>query len=200
MIAFRRGFTFVEAIMVTVIAVVVMLAVQNIFSHAVKSSLKGQDNLDSIRAASRILSELRKDLLEFKTIATEVGTVEIPVGVDAIGAGVIYSSILFIEKKEETVTYSINEVGDKMFVEKVTQRIGASPKKESFGVPRMKAFEVVYVKIENSSPAGSEFNGQLIVKLVVQSDDPRFPSKKIAVSSAFFPEKLQDSDWNYLSF
>lgn len=78
----NRGFTFVEAIMVTVIAVVVMLAVQNIFSHAVKSSLKGQDNLDSIRAASRILSELRKDLLEFKTIATEVGTVEIPSGVD----------------------------------------------------------------------------------------------------------------------
>lgn len=198
---FRKyGFTFVEAIIVTVIAVVVMMAIQSLFSHAVKSSLKGQDSLDTMRAASRIFSELRKDLLEFKTIATAADSVLISAEDDKIDATTKYSTILQIERKDETIVYSLCEAGGKKYVERASQKLGAPVRKVSFGVPRMKTFEVVYVKVENTSGAGKERIGQLCVNLVVQSDDPRFPTRKLSVSSAYFPEKLQESDWNYLSF
>jgi len=194
-----RAFTFVEIIVVTVIAVFVMMAVQGLFSHAVKSSLKGQDNLETMRAASRIFSELRKDLLEFKSIATAVDSAEITAGETSIGDYIEFSTILQIERKNETIVYSLCEQDGRKYVERTVQEIGVPPRKSSFGVPRMKAFEVVYLKIENSSAAGSEKTGQLIVRLVIQSDDPRFPSKRLEVSSSYFPEKLQETDWNYLA-
>lgn len=195
----RSGFTFVEAMIVTVIAVVVMMAIQSLFSHAVRSSLKGQDSLDTMRAASRIFSELRKDLLEFKSISTAVDSVLISSDEDKIFPEAEYSTILQIERKEETIVYSLCEVGGKKYVERASQKIGAPVRKVSFGVPRMKAFEVIYVKVENLSAAGGELTGQLNVNLVIQSDDPRFPSRKLSVSSAYFPEKLQETDWNYLA-
>lgn len=196
----NRAFTFVEALVVSVVAVVVMLSVQNLFSHAVRSSIKGQDNLDTMRAASRIFSELRKDLLEFRTIATSVDSVLIELSEDQLDSSYEYSSILQIERKEETIVYSLVDVDGRKFVERVSQKIGSKLSRSSFGVPRMKAFEVLYVKVENDSAAGAEKSGQLLVNLVIQSDDPRFPSKKLSVSSSFFPEKLQETDWNYLAF
>ena len=176
------------------------MGIQSRFSHGVKSSLKGQDSLDTMRAASRIFSELRKDLLEFKSIATAVDSVLISSDDYRFDPSTKYSTILQIERKDQTIVYSLCEVGGKKYVERASQKPGDSVRKVSFGVPRMKTFEVVYVKVENYSGAGKERIGQLCVNLVVQSDDPRFPTRKLSVSSAYFQEKLQESDWNNLSF
>jgi prepilin-type N-terminal cleavage/methylation domain-containing protein len=46
----KKGFTLVEAMIVTIIACSLMIAIHAFFSHAVRSTMKGQDNLDSIRA------------------------------------------------------------------------------------------------------------------------------------------------------
>jgi type II secretory pathway pseudopilin PulG len=196
----RKAFTLVEAMMVTVIAVFVMMSMQGLFSHAVRSSLKGQDNLETMRAASRIFSELRKDLLEFKSLATAVDSVEIPVDKWSIGDDIEFSTILQIERKNEVIVYSLCEENGRKYVERASQEPGSPVKRVSFGVPRMKSFEVVYLKIENNSLAGTEKSGQIVVNLVIQSDDPRFPTQKLSVSSSYFPEKLQETDWNYLVF
>ena len=62
------GFTMVEALVITVVGSILLLTIQTLFSRSVKSTLKGQDNLETIRAASQLFSELRKDLLACHSI------------------------------------------------------------------------------------------------------------------------------------
>jgi type II secretory pathway component PulJ len=62
--------TLVETMIVTIIAGSLMMVIHTFFSHVVRSSMKGQDNLDLIRTASQIFSSLRRDLLQFNTLNT----------------------------------------------------------------------------------------------------------------------------------
>ena len=195
-----KGFTFVEAVIVTTIAVFIMLAVQQLFSHAVRSSLKGQDNLETMRAAGRIFSELRKDLLEFKTISTASASYHVNLDQTTLTDNIQGSDIIQIERKNEVIIYSLYEEKGKKYIERASKKIGEQVRKKRFGVPRMQSFDIVYLKVDNKSGKGLEKSGQIIVNLVIQSENKTFASKKLKVSTSYFPEKLQETDWNYLAF
>ncbi len=196
-----RGFTFVEAIIVTVIACAVMLTIQAFFSHAVRTTLKGQDNLDSIRAASQLFASLRKDMLQFTSLSTQGARSQIDLGMADIPATATYSNILRIKRPKEVVTYSLVTSGSKHYVERVLQSPDLpNPQKKLFGVPRMKDFGVMYLILPNKINSVVKNVGQLMVKLTIDSEDSRFPSREINLNSVFFSERLADSDWNYLDF
>lgn len=197
---YKAGFTFTEALVVTVIACSMMIVVQSIFSHTVRVTMKGQDNLDSIRAASQIFSSLRRDMLNFVTLSTGGAKTTIAVGESEIPATATYSQILSLKKPTERITYSLVESGGKHYVERVLQSAGSPPQKRTFGVPRMKDFGVLYVRTPNQIGSLIKNVGQLVVKIAIDSEDARFPSAEVKLSSVFFSDRLADSDWNYLDF
>lgn len=193
----KRAFTLVEAIVISALTVVIMLAIQNFFSHTVKSSLKGQDNIDSISAVCKILSELRKDLLEFEGIQTDSDTVKISTDKDSIEPDATFATIICVMKRDHGITYGLTEYGDSSIIERSSVS-GREIIQKSFGGTRLRSFDLLCVINENNRFKGIDTYGQIAVNLVVQSDNKNFPGLKISVETAFFPEQLQESDWNPL--
>lgn len=197
----RQGFTFTEAMVVTVIACGLMIVIQGLFSHTVKVTMKGQDNLDSIRAASQLFSSLRRDMLQFVSLSTGGAKTTIDLGEDEIPDTATYSKILSLKKQTERITYSLVENSGKNYVERVLQTAAnPAPQRKLFGVPRMKDFGVLYIRTPNKINSLVKSVGQLLVKITVDSEDARFPSREVKLSSVFFSDRLADSDWNYLDF
>ncbi len=194
----RRAFTFVEAVIVTLIACVIMIAIQALFSHAIRSTVKGTDNLDSIRAASRLFSTLRADLIQLKSFSTNGAVSTIELSENEIPATATFSSILQISTSIATITYSLVGTPGRQSVERAVQKISSPVEKKKFGVPRMRSFEIMYVRIKNQIGSTPKETGQLLVNIVIQSENKNLPSKIVKLSSIFFPERLTESDWNYL--
>lgn len=197
----QRGFTFVEAMIVTVIACGLMIVIQSLFSHTVKVTMKGQDNLDSIRAASQLFSSLRRDMLQFVSLSTGGARATIALGSSEIPDTATFSTILTLKKQTDRITYTLVENGGKNYIERVLQTSSnPAPQRKLFGVPRMKDFGVLYVLSPNKVNSLVKNVGQLLVKVTVDSEDARFPSKEVKLTSMFFSDRLADSDWNYLDF
>ncbi|MGM0599529.1 MAG: PulJ/GspJ family protein [Candidatus Rifleibacteriota bacterium] len=196
-----KGFTMVETMIVTIIACSLMIAIHAFFSHAVRSTMKGQDNLDSIRAASQIFSSLRKDLLQFNTLSTDGAITTVALGNQDLPGTATCSSIIELRRPKETITYSLIDDSGKKFVERISQDLTTGDTNQKlFGVPRMKEFKIMYITTPNQINSITRNVGQIMVNLVIDSDDKRFASKEINLTSVFFSEKLTDSDWNFLSF
>ena len=197
----QRGFTFVEAMIVTVIACSLMIVIQSLFSHTVKVTMKGQDNLDSIRAASQLFSSLRRDMLQFVSLSTGGARATIALGNSEIPDMATFSTILTLKKQTDRITYTLVENGGKNYIERVLQTpSNPAPQRKLFGVPRMKDFGVIYLLSPNKINSLVKNVGQLLVKVTVDSEDTRFPSKEVKLTSVFFSDRLADSDWNYLDF
>ncbi len=197
----QSGFTFVEAMIVTVIACGLMIVIQSLFSHTVKVTMKGQDNLDSIRAASQLFSSLRRDMLQFVSLSTGGARATIALGSSEIPDTATFSTILTLKKQTDRITYTLVENGGKNYIERVLQTpSNPAPQRKLFGVPRMKDFGVLYVLSPNKVNSLVKNVGQLLVKVTVDSEDARFPSKEVKLTSVFFSDRLADSDWNYLDF
>ncbi len=197
----QRGFTFVEAMIVTVIACSLMIVIQSLFSHTVKVTMKGQDNLDSIRAASQLFSSLRRDMLQFVSLSTGGARATIALGNSEIPDTATFSTILTLKKQTDRITYTLVENGGKNYIERVLQTpSNPAPQRKLFGVPRMKDFGVIYLLSPNKINSLVKNVGQLLVKVTVDSEDTRFPSKEVKLTSVFFSDRLADSDWNYLDF
>jgi len=197
----QRGFTFVEAMIVTVIACSLMIVIQSLFSHTVKVTMKGQDNLDSIRAASQLFSSLRRDMLQFVSLSTGGARATIAPGNYEIPDTATFSTILTLKKQTDRITYTLVENGGKNYIERVLQTpSNPAPQRKLFGVPRMKDFGVIYLLSPNKINSLVKNVGQLLVKVTVDSEDTRFPSKEVKLTSVFFSDRLADSDWNYLDF
>jgi competence protein ComGC len=197
----KKGFTLVEAMIVTIIACSLMIAIHAFFSHAVRSTMKGQDNLDSIRAASKIFSSLRKDLLQFNTLNTGGAITTVALGNQDLPGTATYSSMIELKRPKEIITYSLIDNSGKKYVERLVQDLTTGNNSQKlFGVPRMKEFKVIYIITPNKINSVTRSVGQIMVNLVIDSDDKRFASKEINLTSIFFSEKLTESDWNFLSF
>jgi len=195
----QKAFTLVEALVTAFVAGIVMVSVQMLFSHAVRVTVKGQDNLDSIRAVSQIFSSLRNDLRDFVSLSPGRAKISLQSGESEVPENASYSKILKIKKNHGVVIYKLIESGGKKYLERRLE--GAGNKTEElrkFGVPRMKDFGVLYVKTQNRFDSLPRDMGQLIIRIVTDSADQRFASKEINISSVFFSERLTDDDWNHL--
>lgn len=195
----RKGFTLVEAVVTAVIASLIMLVVQSLFSHSVRSALKGEDSLDSIRAASRLFAKLQEDLMQLTEVDTFSAECTIPTNGVEIPSGTLYANGLKVTTRSAIITYSVVTTTKGKYVER-QEKQGANVKKMKFGVPRIQEFEVLLVKIKNEVQNIPTINGQILVNLIIGSKNKNFPSSVIALSALFFPDRLTVTDWNSINF
>lgn len=197
----QAAFTLIEAVIAALISCSVMLGMHLIFSQTVRVVIKGQDNLDSFRAASQIFSSLRNDLRDFVSIAPGGAKISLGFNESEIPDNSEYSKVLKIRKQTGQVTYRLIESDGKQYVERNFDGSSEEPRQRRlFGVPRMKDFGVLYVKSQNRFDALPKNVGQLVIKVTIDSEDKRFASKEINLNSVFFSDRLTDDDWNHLDF
>ena len=195
----KKAFTLVESVIVALLASLVMYAMQALFTHSVRSALKGEDSLDSIRAASKLFSSLQTDFMQLTNVSTQGAICSIPIGTTSIPTTATFSSILEIGNRVATVTYNIITNSGGKHIERIEQSGGVS-KTKKFGIPRIKKFEVLIVQVNNKLGGSSKTNSQILVNVVVKSQNKNFPSSEIKLSSFFFPDRLTTTDWNYIIF
>jgi len=195
----ERGFTLVEALVAVLVASMVILAVQTFFSHGVKTSIKGQDNLETIRAAAQIFHELRKDMLSCNKITVDDdASCTLNVGATSIPPMSPNGTWIAFSVPGATITYSLQLRADgKAFLEREF-KAGTNVTTSEFAVPRMIAFKVQLIwKIQQIFPGGPFKQGQVLVTIELDSQDKRFPSKSLKLCSFFSTSQLSSSNWNY---
>lgn len=197
----RRGFTMVEAIMVTLIASVVLGTMYKTFSSGVRSSMKGTDQLEAIRAASTLFAELRKDLLACQSVDADGAAVVMPVGMNALPNPLVFKNKVSFLQRNATTTYSLQMNPDgRGLINRQVYENGTLKNTRQFAVPRMKGFEAVQIFKEQQIAGGGEVfrQGQLLIRIAVDSGDKRFPSGVIHLSSFFITSQLSATTWwNY---
>ena len=192
----RAGFTLVEVIMVVVLGVLMMSTVQMFFARSVRNTMKGQDALESIRAASTLFSSMRNDLVKSHTIDTFVASVTMALADEDIPAAAGSSGKVLFGTRAASITYELKGPAGDKYIEKKTET-STSTKFRKFGVPRMIKFEVLCVNKENIIGGVQFMQGHIVVHVVVQSDEKGFPSKEVELTTVFVPSQLSATNWNY---
>lgn len=196
----RPGFTLVEMSIVAGLSILLLLFVHQFFSSGVKTTLKGQDTLESIRAASLLFAQIRKDLLACQSVQT--GTASVTMGVSALDlpASVPFSNTLTFCTRNATTTYSLVATPRGKYILRTFIPTGGTVETKTFGVPRMERFEVLQVWKHHQILTNCIKPAQILVQIVIDSNDPRTPTKEIRLSSVFISQQLTTSDWNYIFF
>ena len=160
--------------------------------------MKGDDAVDSFRAASRLFSQIQSDLEEFNNLTTH-GAVSIVASRDfEIPETASFSSKLTLNVGSRAIEYSVIEEANGKTVQRLVTNNGAQESRRLFGVARIKAFEVGYL-IKQEIIGGVEKSfGQLLTNVVVKSENKNFPTSEVKLTSNFFPERLGATEWNYL--
>lgn len=193
----RRGFTFVEVTIVAALSLLLLVFIQSFFSSGIRSTLKGTDTLESIRAASLLFAQIRKDLMACQSIQT--GAASVTMGVNALNLPTAFpvSDLLTFCARNATTTFSlVTSPRGKYILRTFTPTVGPAETK-TFGIPRVKAFEVVQVKKHHRILSTILSPSQLLVNVVIDSDDPRMPTKEIRLSSVFISQQMYNTNWNY---
>jgi len=200
----RRGFSFVEIMIVTILSAMIIIFVQSFFSQGVKNTLKGTDTLESIRAASLLFSQIRKDLMACQSIQT--GAASLTMGVNAVDLppGFPVSDTITFCARNATTTYTLVTAPRGKYILRVfTPTVGSTETKQ-FGVPRIKRFEATQIwkryriqifPLPIKSPTLKQ--GQVLVNVIVDSDDRRIVTKELQLSSIFVSQQMYPSNWNY---
>mgnify|MGYP001575093991 FL=1 len=196
----KRGFTLVEILVVLAISLMLLSAMQMLFSQGVRSTVKGQDTIDSIRAAGLLFSQLRKDLLACKFIDTGTASVTVMVGA-ALPSPLVYASQIIFSTRTATTTYRMVVSGGKGYVEREVKAPGKAPEVKPFAVPRMQKFQAVQIWTNHKTHSASLskiVSNQILIRIEIDSMDPRFPSKTVHLDSFFTSNQKTSSDWwNY---
>lgn len=195
----RSGFTLIEILVSCIILSIIAVSVPYFFTQGVRSTMKGQDNLETIRAASALFADLRKDLLACESIVVVPGaSITLGIGASCLPEIPSNADTLAFCFRGATVTYAIETNAEgKKFVNRVFVDDHSKRNKE-FAVPRVKSFKAMQIwKTQQIFPANPFLESQLLVTLEIDSMDKRFPTKYLKLSSFFISNQMSSSHWNY---
>ena len=199
--AFRNGFSMVEAIIVTVLGAMMFFVVQAFFSHGVRSTVKGSDTLESIRAASSLFSSLKTDLGACFAVDTAGAYSSMGVADTDLPITATFSQELVFSMTGATATYRLEaDPAGGFFVKRTEETLTSGTTTKSFGVLRMKRFEVLFLNKMNKLGFLTFSLPQIVVQVVVDSSDPRFPAREVKLTSVFCSSQLSSSNWNPVMF
>ncbi|MBF0409990.1 MAG: hypothetical protein HQM10_21785 [Candidatus Riflebacteria bacterium] len=196
-----KGFTMVEALMVVLVGSFMMLTANFMLSQGVRTSLKGQDQLETIRAASSVFSQLRKDLLACDSVNTD-NVHKVVTESDTLldlAAPLPEKISFFIRNATTTYSLKIHPKG-KSLVRHAYNALGVTERVDEFAIPRMKNFEAIKIlKVQRVKTASPKFvQGQLFIRIAVESSDPNIGTSTIKLSSFFVTSQLSSTQWwNY---
>jgi competence protein ComGC len=194
----NKGFTFTEAVLVTLIASLLMLVFQSFFVNFIRNSMKGDDAVDSFRAASRLFSQIQRDLEEFNDLTTHGAVSIVGSGEFNIPPTATFSSRLTLNVGARAIEYSVIEETNGKTVQRLVTNNGTQESRRLFGMARIQNFEVAYfIKREIIGGVEKSF-GQLLTNVVVKSENKNFPTSEVKLTSNFFPERMGATEWNYL--
>lgn len=195
----KVGFTLVEICIASAIGIMLLLVFHTFFSASIRSTTKGQDTLESIRAASKLFNQIRKDLVQSSGFYTS-DTASITLSIDdtSIPTTLTFADSLSLSIRGATVTYSLLSTNQGKYVERKLERgSGAPTETKIFGIPRIVRFEAAKITKYNKIMSRTPKVQLVIINLVVDSKDPRFPTKEVYLTSIFLSHQLQSTDWNY---
>lgn len=195
-----RGFTLVETLVVVAVATTLFLVAQALLSRSVRSTMKGQDNLETIRAASILFSEIKRDLLACSGIKVAPGaSCYLAVGNLTLPPIPVGAEELSLVSRAATITYTLEAApGGKKLVRR-SEEVAGVTKHRDFGVPRMISFLAQEITKEQQVFAGGASPvKQVRIEIELDSQDKRFPSRSVRLSSFFISSQMSASNWNYV--
>jgi len=193
-----RGFTFVEMLVAVLLCGLVLGSAHSIFSQGVRSSVKGMDLLESIRAANEVFSQIRKDLRASIKADTSSPKLVIPMGeLNFPDLTPVLSDTLVFQQTSGTATYSLVSGSDGQFIRREEVIGGAVTSVRKFAVPRIKSFKTTKIGQKQRVAEGYDvfIQDQLFVQISVESNDPRFPGEKVDLSNFFVTGQLVQTAW-----
>jgi type II secretory pathway pseudopilin PulG len=197
----NRGLTMVEITIVFLLVTMIFGFIYTLFSHGVRSTIKGTDTLESIRAASLLFSQMRKDLSACQRVDSGGAQVTLAVSDTDLPPTATFSAILAFSTRNATTTYRLEtSPNGKKYISRTFEAFSMAPERRTYGVPRMKAFEVVQITKRNKIGAATWNPNQILVNVVIDSDDPRVPTKEVRLNTLFVTTHLEKSNWNFIYF
>ncbi len=186
---FSRGFTLVEVLVSLVLAALLLMGVQKLYSSLVRSSAHGVDRLDAIAAAARLWRSLHQDLLRSQAVTVGAGQEAVApgeIGVfrpGEVDAGSVAESVCF-HGEAATVTYSLRRQGERLRVIREAVIDGVTESPLEFGGDRIKMFRVFpFFRDQRVHPQAAPCRQEFLhISLVVGSDDPTVPAATFPLS------------------
>jgi len=207
------GFTLVEILVVLTLSALLLLGVSTFSARTTLVTAKGQDNLETVRTAAALLRELRRDLQAGRRVSTRIfdgpdlasHTLDDRAAPEAVDlAGLASSPQIIIQTGEELVRYVFLAESNGILRE-VNRPAGPGEwtplpeRTQIFGLPRIQSFAATQIwQRQQVSPALQTMEGQVLVHLVCDSADPRFPSRKLVISSFLGIGRPTEGLWNPL--
>ncbi|RCK79019.1 MAG: hypothetical protein OZSIB_0361 [Candidatus Ozemobacter sibiricus] len=196
--------TMVEALVMVVVGVILLMAMQTFFSNTLRTTLKGTDSLETIRAASVLLSQFGKDVAAAGAVICHgpgpgPQIERIPIGGSFSPGAISLCNTIEMAAPIGTITYSFSPTDSY-----VTRRVSSATaplQERQFALPRLKEFGVAYVQKEFSPfTTGAPYpvpQSHVLLRIKLSSDDPRFPARELSLSSFFISSQMKATDWNY---
>lgn len=200
-VARRPGFTVVETLVVVLLCGLILGSAHSIFSQGVRSSVKGMDLLESIRAANEVFSSIRKDLRAAVQVNTSCPQLLVPLGATGFPdmTPALSDTLVFLQATA-TTTYSLISSAGGQFIRREELTGGTVVSTRDFAVPRIRSFKTAKIGQQQRVAAGYDvfIQDQLFVEISVESNDPRFPGGKVDLSNFFVTgQMVQTAWWNY---
>ena len=204
--ASRAAFTLTEVVLAVLISTMVMLAAYALFSQTMKTSIKGTDTTETIRSASSLIADIRRDLLECRTILENPPLPTIRVTnqentLPAVEMNTGSPEITFSSLAGQ-VTYSFSPVpgGKPSTVKRTSALSSGGTAVREYAAGRMVSFRVFRVLIDQKvtdDPQDPDLyqNGFLLLDLRLDSQDPRFPSTNLAMTTFIGADQMASSTW-----
>jgi type II secretory pathway pseudopilin PulG len=189
------GVTLIELIAVAAIISVVIVSVQAFFMTGLRSSVKGQDSLDSSRTLGKILNQIRTDIASARYIETSLPPLEIDAGsAFSDWNNLPFSPDITMVSTEGKVKYrfensqSGNATSNGKIIREITDHDDIVLESQQIGNGRIQSMNAARIDLEQraESACANKFRQVfLVVQIGISSDDQRFPAKVIDQTSIF---------------
>jgi prepilin-type N-terminal cleavage/methylation domain-containing protein len=201
----NTGFTAVELLVGVSIILVVAAAAQSFFMTGLKSSVKGQDALDSTRTLGKILNLIRKDIASARYVETSLVPTEKEAGLLFTDwESLTYAPDITMVSSEGKVKYRFESAQNTdgstngHVVREITDHDDVVQESLKIGDGRIRKMEAARLEVEQrpaNASARTFRQNLLIVRLQISSDDQRFPAR-VFEQTAVFSSYAERSMWN----
>jgi type II secretory pathway pseudopilin PulG len=180
----RPGMTLVETLLAAMIAVSLLTSFYLVFSRSVGSTMKGEDTLSSIREATLILEDIRREALAAARVASPTATA-------ATGAAPFDltkpEERLILVGSHGTIRYEMRREGSRQWLEKTTLAGGEVVRTQRFAENRLQEFGVFWLE-QKQQPGMSVFRSRaILIILDVQGSTPGWPARSVKVHTLVSP-------------
>ncbi|MBF0409804.1 MAG: prepilin-type N-terminal cleavage/methylation domain-containing protein [Candidatus Riflebacteria bacterium] len=198
----RRGFTLVEVTMAILISGILFAVIQTLFSRTMTSTMKGQDNLDTMRAGMRFFSDFRRDLLAAVSVSIpDIASFSVSDAQNLLSASTLpFSGEIDLINNAQKVTYRYLS-GERGIYREVSPKQGKDyvfdpAATQLYGIPRITEFTIQHFWLPQKIDGNIQWQDNILLKVILDSENPRFPTKRQVISSIFAGKSGNSDLWN----